>query len=444
MKDGLRLDDLRDLLPDMEELAPLLDEVAGTALPDPRHRWASSGELETMGRRLVQPDELEARIPLLVEAARARAEALYTGTAAAIRALSEGDPARAARLLLEVAGQEESRHAPASAYRYAMAAHRLVQGLRDRTLSTLALRRAARAARGEGRLGEAATLYERAWAQARDGGDLDGGIISAIGRGNVAVDRGLWAEGEHWYQEAAGMLGPGDDPRPERWHIYQNLGIVRREQGDLEGCAEALERAGELAGALGDPMAQVEVNNGWGQLLAARGDPAGAIHRFRSALEAARRLEDPRAQATVAVNLSEVLLEEGRLLEAWEAAREAESAALSGRVPTRLPEVYRLLGRLSQEGDTDHAFVFFERALAVIQERHLPEYERALTLHAYGDARRGSGEGLAARGLYQEALRIYGELGMDRRAGELTRQLESLDRQDEQERGFPSSPEEPE
>lgn len=443
MRDGLRLDDLRDLLPDIEVLAPLLDEVAGTAIPDAHRRWAASGELETLGRRLVQPDELEARIPLLVEAARARAEALYTGTAAAIRALSEGDVPQAAHLLLEVASQEESRQAPGPAYAYAMAAHRLVQGLRDRTLSTLALRRAARAARGEGRLAEAAALYERAWSQARDGGDLDGGIVSAIGRGNVAVDRGLWGEGEHWYQEAARMLGPGHDARPERWHIHQNMGIIRREQGDLDGCAEALERAGALAEVLGDPMAQVEVNNGWGQLLAARGDRAGAIARFRSALEAARRLEDPRAQATVAVNLSEVLLEEGRLLEAWEAAREAESAALSGRVPTRLPEVYRLLGRLSQEGDTDHAFVFFERALTVIQERHLPEYERALTLHAYGDVRRRSGERMAARGLYYEALRIYGELGMDRRARELTEHLESLDQQDEQERGFPSSPEEP-
>lgn len=439
MKDGLRLDDLRDLLPTGEDLAPLLDEVAGTAVPDPDRRWAGSGELETLGRRLVHPDELEARIPRLVEAARIRAEALYTGVSGAIRALAEGDPERAARHLLEVAGQEESIGRMASAHRYAMAAHRLVRGLRDRTMSTLALRRAARAARGEGLLDQAASLYEQAWSQARDSGDRDGGVISAIGRGNVSVDRGLWAEGRHWYEEAARMLGPGDEARPERWHIHQNLGIVRREMGDLEGCAEELERAGALARLLEDPVAEIEVNHGWGQLLAARGDRTGAIGRFRSALAAARALEDARARTTVAVNLAEVLQEEGRLLEAWDAAREAESAALSGRVPTRLPEVYRLLGRLSQEGGTDHAFVFFERALAIIEERGLPAYERALTLEAYGDSRMRSGEEQAARGLYDEALRIYGELGMDRRAGERTESPESTTRPGG---ALPRSPEE--
>ena len=158
MKDGLRLDDLRDLLPDMEELTPLLDEVAGTALPDPRRRWAASGELETLGRRLVQPDELEARIPLLVEAARARAEALYTGTAAAIRALSEGDPARAAHRLLDVADRMESRADRPQASQYPIRpwpAHRLVQGPLPgpEPSPPWPLRRAARAARGEGRWG---------------------------------------------------------------------------------------------------------------------------------------------------------------------------------------------------------------------------------------------------------------------------------------------------
>lgn len=441
MKDGVRLDDLLDLLPAMEELTPLLDEVAGTSVPDPGRRWAVSGDLETLGRRLVRPDQLEERIPMLVEAARARAEALYSGAAAAIRALSDGDPEGAARRLLELAGGEEARHHLPSAYALAMAAHRVVQGLRDRTLATEALRRAARAARGDGRLGEAATLYERAWRQAGDGGDLEGGIISAIGRGNVAVDRGLWAEGQRWYEEAARLLGPGSDARPERWHVHQNMGIVRREQGDLEGCAAELERAGELAALLDDPAADIEVNNGWGQLLSARGDRAGAIERFRSALEAARTLEDPRSRTTVAVNLAEVLLEDGRLLEAWDAAREAEAAALSGRVATRLPEVYRLLGRLAQEEGTDHAFLFLERALSVVQERGLPAYERALTLHAYGDARLRSGEGLAARGLYGEALRIYEELGMSGRARALGEHLESLDQQSG-ERDAPSDPEE--
>lgn len=427
MTDHLKLDDLYDLLPALEELAPLLDEVAAASHPDPQRRWSGSGELETLGRRSVRPGELEARIPHLVEEARTRAERIYTGVAAAIRAMAGGDREGAAQALLEVAQGEEASDRPSTAYQYALAAHRAARSLRDRTTATLALRRAARAARGMGELERAAALYEQAWGDSRDGDDPEGAVVCAIGRGNVSVDRGLWAEAEHWYERAAALLAsgsrPGAPPRPEEWHLRQNLGIVRREQGDLEGSSRELEQAEVLATALGDPMAEVEVNNGWGQLLVARGDPDGALDRFRRALEAARSLGSAQARAIVAVNLGEVLLERGQLLEAWELAREAEAAALSGRAPTRLPEVYRFLARLASRQDPDHAFVFLERALAIIQERHLPDYERARTLEVYGDVRLAGGEAMAAAGLHREALRLYRTLKMDRPARELAERL---------------------
>jgi len=427
MMEHLKLDDLHEFLPALGELSPLLDEVAAASRPDPHRRWSGAGELETLGRRSVRPEELEARIPQLVEAARARAERMYAGVAAAIRAMSEGDREGAARALLTVAEGEEASDRPGTAYHYALAAHRASRSLRDRTTAALALRRAARAARGMGELDRAAALYEQAWADSRDGDDPDGAAVCAIGRGNVSVDRGLWAEAEHWYERAAAQLAsvtrPGSPPRPEEWHLHQNLGIVRREQGDLEGSARELMRAEALATALGDPMAELEVNNGWGQLLAARGDADGALERFRRALEAARSLGSAPARAIVAVNLGELLLEQGQLLEAWEVAREAEAAALSGRAPTRLPEVYRFLARLAAHGDPDHAFVFLERALAIIQERSLPDYERARTLEVYGDVRLAGGETLAAAGLHREALRVYQMLKMDRHARELAERL---------------------
>ena len=146
MTDHLKLDDLYDLLPALEELAPLLDEVAAASHPDPQRRWSGSGELETLGRRSVRPGELEARIPHLVEEARTRAERIYTGVAAAIRAMAEGDREGAAQALLEVAQGEEASDRPSTAYQYALAAHRAARSLRDRTTATLALRRAADAA----------------------------------------------------------------------------------------------------------------------------------------------------------------------------------------------------------------------------------------------------------------------------------------------------------
>jgi tetratricopeptide (TPR) repeat protein len=423
MTERVRVDDILELLPELDELVPLLDEVAAGSVSDPARGWSGSGELETLGRRLVRGEGLRERLPELVEAARAHMEGVYAGVAEAVEALSAGDRERAARALLEVGAAEEARERPERAYRYAMAAHAAARPLRERSAATLALRRGARAARALGRPGEAAALYERAWQDALDGGDADGALVAAIGRGNVAVDRGLWQEARGWYHRALDRLGPDGPPRPERWHVLQNLAIVHREEGELNEARHALSAAEAVALSLGDAEAGAIVNNGWGQLLEAEGDLVGAESRFRAALAAAR---DAGSRTTIAVNLGEVLLARGRVREAREAAREAEAAALRGRVIPRLPEVYRFLGRLALEGSPDHAFVFHERALALIRERRLPVYQQALTLEAYAGARLAVGEIDTGVGLLREALRIHRALEMTRHARRVEDRLAAL------------------
>lgn len=423
MTERVRVDDILELLPELDELQPLLDEVAAGSMSDPDRGWAGSGELETLGRRLVAGEGLRERLPELVEASRAHLERVYEGVGGAVEALAAGDRERAAHALLEVAAAEEARERPERAYRYAMAAHAAARPLRERSAATLALRRGARAARALGRPGEAAALYERAWQDAVDGGDDDGALVAAIGRGNVAVDRGLWQEAREWYTRALARLEPDGPPRPERWQVLQNLAIVHREEGDLHAARQALEGAEAVALALGDPDAGAILDNGWGQVLEAEGDLAGAESRFRAALSSAR---DAGSRTTIAVNLGEVLLARGRVREAREAAREAESAALRGRVIPRLPEVYRFLGRLALEGNPDHAFVFHERALALIRERRLPAYQQALTLEAYAGARLAIGEEETGVALLREALRIHRALEMTRHARRVEERLAAL------------------
>lgn len=424
MSGPIRVDDILELLPELDELLPLLDEVAAGSESDPSRGWAGSGELETLGRRLVTGEGLRERIPALAERARAHAELVYRGVVASVEALAAGDREAAALALLEVGTAEEARERPDCAYRYAMAAHAAARGLRDRKTATLALRRGARAARALGRPGEASALYERAWQDAVDGDDVEGAVVAAIGRGNVAVDRGLWGEARAWYGRALDRLGAESlPPRPERWHALQNLAIVHREEGDLPAARRALEAAEAVARTLGDPEAEVVVNNGWGQLLEEEGDLEGAEARFRRALDAAH---DAGSRTTIAVNLGEVLLARGRVREAQEAAREAEASALRGRVVPKLPEVYRFLGRLALEVRPDHAFVFHERALAVIRERRLPAYQRALTLEAYAEARQRSGEAEAAVLLLQEALGIHRALEMSLHAHRVEGRLTAL------------------
>lgn len=399
----LRVDQVRTLLPDVDELRPLLDRMLGTSVSDPSRRWSASGELETVGSRLVRTSELDEGLPEVLERERARLAALYRGVSRALRALEEGDGALASAVFLELAELEERSWRMDRAEAWALAAWRVARDLRDRRPAALALRRAARSARSRGHLTEAASRYQEALEMAWAAGDARGSAVAAVGCGNVAVDRGRWEEAGGWYVRALELVA-GEASVPERWHAFQNLSIVARRRGDLEASRRWLERAEEVARALDDPDLAVEVENGWGMWALAAGDPPAAEDRFRSALRSA---EDPKAVVTVSVNLGHALLAQGRILEAAEAARGAEAEALRAGVVIKLPEVYRLLGDVASAWGHEDDFVFYERALELTQAWALPAWERLETLEGYAQLaeRRGRGEEARARRQEADALR---------------------------------------
>jgi tetratricopeptide (TPR) repeat protein len=163
-----------------------------------------------------------------------------------------------------------------------------------------------------------------------------------------------------------------------------------------------------VAAALGDPSAAAIVQNAWGQLHMARGEFGPAMRRFRDALA-----EPAGAWARVnfRLNLGEALLAEGLTLEAAEETREAEREALGAGVASKLPEVYRLLGRVTAARGNADAFVLFERALEIVRERRLPRLEEAVTLQAYGDALRDQ-DPERAEELGERAAAMYRDLGI--------------------------------
>lgn len=108
--------------------------------------------------------------------------------------------------------------------------------------------------------------------------------------------------------------------------------------------------------------------------------------------------------------------------------RDAEAEALAGRVTGKLPEVYRLLAAVARERGDPDAFVLLDRALRVIEDHGLPEFEEALTLEAYGDLRMERDETGAAASALERAARIYGELGMDERGAEVRRRARAARR----------------
>jgi tetratricopeptide (TPR) repeat protein len=406
----LTFDNVRTVLPDLDELRPLMDHLLSRSEADDSKAWAASGDVGTTGSRLV-PDASPDALASLVSLEAERIGALYTLLGTALAALAAGDASAAASALLEAAAEEEGRDRPERAAAYAEAAYLAVERERDRTIAALALRRSARAKRSLGDLEEALQRYRRASDLALGMSDHRGGAEAAIGAGNVLEEQGRWEEAESSYHAALDMLASVDEPAPERWHALVNLHIVARSRGALEESVQLLQEA-EAAAAVTDPEAAVPfIENARGQLLMAQGAYGGAERHFRAAVEAAIQ---SRARITMRLNLAESFLARGRMLDAAEHAREAERDAIRARTTPKLPEVYRLLGRIASAQANPEAFVLFERALEVVREHRLPVLEEALTLQAYAEAEAERGEADAARHLKDRASALFASVGITR------------------------------
>lgn len=433
----LSVDDIRALLPDLDDLRPFMDDVIAVARPDQDRRWSGAGELGTLGERLVDADEIEARIPRVLEEVQGRLKTLYAAVSRAVRAMAEDRPEAALHELMGAAENEQAVGRLVEAETLAQAALRLTTRFRDRAVALPALIAGARIARAVGRWELAERRYRDAFHLARDVGDAATAATAAIGAGNLAVDRGLWNVARRRYEEADPWVAQLEPDASERWHLELNRSIVARREGDLERAQRHLSRAETLLGDRAKPRAEAVLANARGKLLRATGRDEEAEVAFRHALDNAGALD---AQVTIAVNLAEVLLALGHSLEAGDVARQAEELAISNAVIPRLPEVYRTLGKVAAARGHADAFVFFERALAVVRERHLPEFERAQVLEVYGRYDRVRGEDETGRARLLEAGSLYEDLGcrlaMERVQTELTSgdSQESLHEENQNER----------
>ncbi|HUG36673.1 MAG TPA: hypothetical protein VML54_06970 [Candidatus Limnocylindrales bacterium] len=408
----LTLDEAREALPELEELRPLFDHLLARSEPDEARAWSGSGRLGTVGSRLVPEGAVsESAVEDVAAAEAAGLAELYGCTARALSALASGDPPGAAEALLQAAALEERRDRPERAAAYASAAHRAVRDERDQRPAALALRRWARASRALGDLNGALGRYARSHETAQAMADRRGAAEAAIGAGNVLEEQGQWAEAARWYKAALAELDAVGEPAAERWQALLNLHIVARSSGAVDESVELLEHATNVAAEIDSEVAAPFLENAWGQLLMAQGSFPEAERRLRAALDKA---EGARARVTVRLNLAEALLAQGRSLDAAEHTREAEREAIRAGLVTKLPEAYRLLGRIaSADGDAD-AFVLFERALEIIRQRGLPGLEEALTLQAYAESEARRGESESARLLQDEAHERLASLGMTR------------------------------
>jgi len=218
---------------------------------------------------------------------------------------------------------------------------------------------------------------------------------------------------------------PEPEARGLRWRIHQNLGITHRERGALDESELWYRRAEEASSGLDDPSAVIEIRNGRGQLALARGAAREAELHFRKSLAALEGAAANEVRVAVRANLAESLLRQGRVLDAGEAAREAEAEGIRGGHFHRLPEVYRVLARVARARGVPEAFVFLDRALELVREQGLPRLQEARTLSEYADLREAEGEVEAARDARVRAQGIIADLS-DSRAGDERRDDETF------------------
>lgn len=404
----LKLDDVRGMLPELDELRPIIDHLIVHSEPDDARTWSGSGQLDTLGSRMVGGNLLADAADRLANEEADHLRTLFSAVGRAVAHCAEGDTDRAARALLEAAALEEARDRPERAEAYAGAAHHVVREQRDRTTAALALRRWARAARASGKLSVSRDRYEAAFEAATALNDDRGAAEAAVGVGNVLEEQGSWSEAREWYERALASVDDIEGPVPERYHALLNLHIVIRSQ-DPSLSGPWLSKA-QVAAAEVDPEgSRAPVENAWGQLRMAEGAFGEAERHLSDALAAA---SDARARVTIRLNLAEALLAQGRTLDSAEHAREAEREAIAAGLVPKLPEVYRLLGRIASQNGNADAFVLFERALEIVRERDLPILEEALTLQAYAEAEARGADPETAHSLLLAAQERLAALGI--------------------------------
>lgn len=411
----LTVDDVRKALPALPELRPLMDHVLRTSEGNPSREWAGSGTLATSGSRLVDASSLRGAVDALASVDEARRLELLHRVAEALAHLERGDRSRAAEALLVAAALEEEADRPHEAAEYSDAAYAVAAEGGAPEIAARALRRRARGRWASGDYAAAESDYARALEACEALDDASGAAEAAIGAGNVLEEQGRWERAEQWYRRALVILDAAEQSSVERWHALLNLHVSLRWRGAIAESIPPLEEAEAEAVRLGDAAAPPFLLNARGQLCMATQAFADAVSRLGEALSVAR---GARAIVTIRLNLAEALLAHGRPVDASEQARLAEREALIAGLPRKLPEVYRLLGRIASEARDPDAFVLFERALDLIGEHNLPELERALTLQAYAESEARLGSQETAGELGELADQLYESLGIDHRRQE--------------------------
>lgn len=407
----VRVEKALGLLPDLEALDPLRALIVSISRPDERALWSSSGPYLTLGKRGVHPDEVRRRMQQAFHRIVGHLQALYREYVDALEAQQRSDPAGVVAALLRAGRLEEGVGRFTQAQLWYDVALQVAQGLQDRRPEVECLRALGHASLALGKNADGARHFQRALALAEAEFDQAGATAACEGLGDAALAQGQWAGAQAWYGRGLRLAdAAGDGSRAGR--LERQLGVLARKQGDLAAAGDFLRRARERFESAGSADEMARVLNEQGQLDAQLGRHGPAAAAYREALAWSQRAtRDAGLELSVRLNLAQLDLEAGRLLEADAELRRAEQVAIAGNAMHRLVQVYTLMGRLRGVQEDETGFVFFEQAIELAKALDRSLATEAQVYLAYGLFRSRLGQQDEARAYLERAREIFDSLG---------------------------------
>lgn len=416
------VEEIRGLLPDLDDLEVLRLRLIAEAVRDPGKEWDSSKRFATVDKRLVSPAGAARALAEAKQALHEYVDTLHAGLLPIFESIFADDRDAVARHLVALGERLEASGRVDAARRCYRAALKASFPLAEKGPQVLALRRIGRVSLHLGDFQEAVSYYERSAEMARDSGDLHGEVVARTGLGNARVWQGRWAEGEACYHEALALADAADAGALalERGQIYNNLGnLTTRLQrlDEAEGWFESALRVWETHSSPED-LAICLHNHGNLREAQGRWDEA------RRGYEGALKLPIPPAvRAIIATDYAEWWLHEGHLTQAEEYGRVAEEHAIAAGSPYTLGHMYLGRGRIAHALGAADGFTFFEKALEIAREKGYP-YLEAETLLDYAALRAQNDGAEEATAYLERACEILRGLGA---VGELERAKAALE-----------------
>jgi len=407
VKPPMRVEQSLRLLPAVSELASLRALILMSSRAQQRESWTVD-RYSTVGKRLVEPAELRARLPAALRQASEHLAKLWRAAIDALEAEQRNDFPKAVRSLLRAGCHEEEAGRFAEARTWFAHALGIAEELRERGPEIEALRHLGDTENTLGYLERAGRHFQRSFALAEAELEQPSIALACLGLGTVAAARLQWVGAESWVNRGVPHTG-GD--RRLAGSLSLALGEIARDSGSSQLAQQRLESALDSFTDAGDTHGAVRTWRARGLLAARDGQTAEALASYTQALQQLNGHGNASLEIMLRMSRSELFLQAGRPPDAEDELRRGEELAIANQLPYSLARLYVELGKLHGLQRDEYGFVFFEKALELCGG---PEQAPGLTADvclAYARFRRGFGQIQDARTYFETARNVHEELG---------------------------------